>query len=494
MAKSVYAQPRPIGLTDEMRAKVESISSPEKKLIRYKKFIHKDSIRFLKEASKYWRRKSDSLIAVLEGTVEKWEHKQRKFLDRLNKRIANPQTALIAKVKSSSDSIDLPKLSGIDIDSLQAKGVRSPDIPTINKDSTLGPGIIPDIKPTATDGRLESPKIEIPQVADPTEGVKAKLSKEFQQHAGNNQILKGANGVRSDITQYTSDVEKYKQYSSLSKDSLRQLAALRAKNEAEGQLMALSGLKDSKTHLKQLEEFRSIQSQYNEQFGKLNDPKALKEKGKQQAEEAAMKYLAENPAPLQQAQTQIDRLMKKYSIVPNSNDLTTAVKRTSLEGRPLRERLVIALNIQVPSYDPVTIDFSPQLGYKINSRFILGVGGTYRKTFSDATTSFAPEVAGYKTFSSYDVFKSFFVYGEYANNTTGKKSDGSSNLTWQPAAWLGVGKRFSVHKKVDMTVLAIYNVIHKPNDPIYPQPFVVRVGFQLSELALFKKKPEMLKW
>ncbi len=48
-------QPRPFGLTDEMRSKLETTSSPEKRLIRYKKFIHKDSIRYLKEANRYWQ-------------------------------------------------------------------------------------------------------------------------------------------------------------------------------------------------------------------------------------------------------------------------------------------------------------------------------------------------------------------------------------------------------------------------------------------------------
>jgi hypothetical protein len=69
--------------------------------------------------------------------------------------------------------------------------------------------------------------------------------------------------------------------------------------------------------------------------------------------------------------------------------------------------------------------------------------------------------------------------------------EGISKRLWSPAAFLGVGRKFAVHKKVDMTVVAMYNFLHKTGDPIYPRPFVVRFGFQLSEIAFLKKKPDI---
>jgi hypothetical protein len=34
----------------------------------------------------------------------------------------------------------------------------------------------------------------------------------------------------------------------------------------------------------------------------------------------------------------------------------------------------------------------------------------------------------------------------------------------------------------------MYNILHKNNDPIYPRPFVVKIGFQTSELAMLRRR------
>ena len=109
--------------------------------------------------------------------------------------------------------------------------------------------------------------------------------------------------------------------------------------------------------------------------------------------------------------------MKKYSMVPNSNDLSTAIKRTSLKGRTFKERLVLATNFQILNYRPVMIDFSPSVGYKFNSRFAVGVGGMYRQTFKASLSRLSPQVIGYKVFSNYDVVNNFFAYVEFARNS-----------------------------------------------------------------------------
>src|SRR5258706_3670475 len=41
-----------------------------------------------------------------------------------------------------------------------------------------------------------------------------------------------------------------------------------------------------------------------------------------------------------------------------------------------------------------------------------------------------------------------------------------------------------IHKNREMTMLVGHNFFHQANDPVYPRPLIVRVGFQLSDLAL----------
>ncbi len=107
----------------------------------------------------------------------------------------------------------------------------------------------------------------------------------------------------------------------------------------------------------------------------------------------------------------------------------------------------------------------------------------------------SPQVFGYKVFVSFDAIKSFFAYGEFDNNSPGVIiNEGIAKRSWKPAAFVGAGRRFSIHKKLDMTVSALYNVLHQSPDPIYPRPFIIRMGFQLSDVAMLKKKPEIPKW
>jgi len=143
----------------------------------------------------------------------------------------------------------------------------------------------------------------------------------------------------------------------------------------------------------------------------------------------------------------------------------------------------------VPSIDPLAIDFSPQVGYKLNRKFVIGIGGTYRQSFGDSVPSLAPTVFGYKAFSSYEVVSSFFAYTEYDRNSPGiKKEEGKSVRMWNDALFLGAGRKFTVHPKIEMTLIIAYNFLHQLSDPIYPKPWMVKVGFQTSELAMLKNR------
>jgi hypothetical protein len=85
------------------------------------------------------------------------------------------------------------------------------------------------------------------------------------------------------------------------------------------------------------------------------------------------------------------------------------------------------------------------------------------------------------------VLRNFFVYGEFDRNSPGRKaSENGSARVWYNAAFVGVGRKISVHKNLEMTLLMMYNFIKAPNDPIYPRAFAVKMGFQTSELAMRK--------
>lgn len=64
----------------------------------------------------------------------------------------------------------------------------------------------------------------------------------------------------------------------------------------------------------------------------------------------------------------------------------------------------------------------------------------------------------------------------------------NSQRTWEKTFLLGVGHKMSIHPKVEMTLMVGYNFMHQHGDTFYPRPWVIRVGFQTSELAFLNKK------
>jgi hypothetical protein len=285
-------------------------------------------------------------------------------------------------------------------------------------------------------------------------------------------------------------VEKVSGY----KDQLRDLDGDSLKNQAIrmfnektsekiGSIEQIQDLKDIQAQKESLDPWKNDHVSVNQ----LQDTTYLKALARREAEERALEYLAKHSELLDPIQKNMDRLMKKFSVVPNSNDLGSAIKRSSLKGKGIRERLFLSLNAQVISIEPVSVDISPMVGYKFTSKFILGFGGLYRQTFNQNQVSFAPDVFGYKGFMSYEPLNKLFAYTEYARNSPGvNRSETGAQRIWKDAWLIGAGRRFEVHPKLDMTILIAYNVLKSINDPVYPGRWNVRIGFQVSELGLKK--------
>jgi hypothetical protein len=466
---SARCQTSDIKLNTKQISRLEKVKSASKKLNMYRKFYSKDS---LKEAKKY-----EKLLN------EKW------------KSIGNDVGFITSKKLKSVKQRDAIKTSGPSkpIDSLthllgntNLKSGSNSD--TTKKDTTFHfPFKQINLLP-GTQNDLNSLSLSKLPLKPPS----------FNSYLKSTQIpeLKELNKMKGEFGRYKGQFSQYqKQYGGYLTDSTRkeaiknEVAAL--EKETQQKVMSNAYTGEMLKYQKQIDVFKADQLKYKKQIDQLQDSAYQKKVAKEKGEQAAMEYL-EKSQVLKNVQNKMQMLMKKYSVVPNSNDLSTAIKRTSLKGKAFRERLVIATNFQILSYDPVSIDFSPLLGYKFNTRFAVGVGGTYRQTFGNTPSSlkFAPQVFGYKFFTSYDVVKNFFVYGEFARNSIPTKSDNGTVLVWKNAAIAAIGRKTSISRKIDMTMLVGYNFFHEPNDPVYPNQWIFRVGFQLSDLALMKRQPD----
>ena len=495
------AQPQ-LQLSEKHLQKVLEQDNPFKKRKAYLRYFHKDSLRYVKEVDRYWQAKFDSATTIV-------SEKRAKAKERIGRTINQPKDIvkrLEATAQINKEMYQFPSALEIRYSQKQLQNIYSSMryyLVAMSKDTAgvLNQLLQADPSFKAVLDQFNKPGFNAPLSSGEGLGLPAgqaglrlfgngirgldqNLKGELKEKLGKNSYVKGVNEIKGDAGKYIGEFNQYKQYANMTPDSLVQSGVSYLKAEAQDRVLSAAGFEG---HQKQMNQFNQLQSQYKGQLSDLQDSTARKEMAKKKAEELAMQSIADNPGIMQAAQKKMNLLMKKYSYVPNSNDLSTAIKRTSLAGRTFRERLVLGTNFQVLSIDPFSFELAPQAGYRFNSRLTLGIGGTYRQTFKDSIATLSPEVFGYKAFVSYDLVKSFFAYSEYAQNSPGVKvQEGISKRIWKPAALLGVGRKLSVHKKIDMTIVAIYNIMHTQGDPIYPKPFVVRVGFQLSDIAWLK--------
>ncbi len=273
-------------------------------------------------------------------------------------------------------------------------------------------------------------------------------------------------------------------------DTLKEVIKSNAVELATNRVEKLHGIRELRDYDTQIKNFKPWQNEYVPQAEVLTDSAQLKAEARRKAEALATDYLAEHPEIMEGVQNKMNRLMKRFSVVPNSTDLSSARKRTSLEGKSLKERLYLAANFQVIAIKPFSVDFSPAVGYRLSTRWVAGLGAMYRKTFDGSMLGISPEAAGIRLFASYDVLANFFLYTEVAGNSVGVSNpEKPAARIWEESFLTGLGRQFLIHPKVEMTVTTAYDLLHEPGNAIYPRPWSVRVGFQLSELALLKRKP-----
>lgn len=321
-----------------------------------------------------------------------------------------------------------------------------------------------------------------------------KLSRKQYDELVNKYGIENAREIKEQLRDYSSNLKEFEsKYGQFNPELYKQSLLAEGKNllesKAGDKFNGLVNRNEIVGYQNQVDAWKREQFKYSEQLKHAGDSNYLKQQAREKAEQLASDYIQNNPAVLKAAQLKANALMKVYSSVPNSNDLSTAVKRTSLQGRTFRERLVLGGNFQVVTIKPVTVDFFPMVGYKFNSRWVAGVGGFARWSYADSISGLVTKSFGYKGFSSVDVFRNFFAYTEFNRSSTGFIfTEKGNHFTWQNSWLIGVGKKISVSSKLDMTILALYNFFHQSGDPLYPKPLSIRVGFQLSDNALLRKK------
>ena len=243
--------------------------------------------------------------------------------------------------------------------------------------------------------------------------------------------------------------------------------------------------------LKNTDEFQALED--NELSNLMSDnadlsPDQLKQMNaknvmKQKMTSHARQFITQNAEKIQQVQEQMSELKQVYSEVPNSDDLSTAKKRSSLKGESFWKRLVIGGNFNLTETNPVTIDFSPVLGWRFNKAFEIGATGAYRAKFGadqNGINSYENEaVYGYSVFAQHMAFKNFFGYLEGENMSKVIGTEEQHQREWNPALMVGIGRKFKVAPFLEMQAIVTYNFLHDNTAGVYNSPIGFKTGFRV---------------
>ena len=453
MSINVSGQER-ISLSEKHKQKIEEIKDPKKKLLKYRKYYSRDSIKYLRQLNKELKRKSDSVYAMM----RRLQDKRVEMKDRLSN----------SKVGQKVKDAGLPPLT------------------------TPGDGTLPNLE------RVNSPIGRVKAVDHRLmdKGLPMSTNKISQKATdGLNSPVEKAGGkvadIKNEITPYQEYYNQYKDHLN-HPDSMQAMVKKVAREELEqaaekmvekGKGMAGVGQFQQEKAL--AEEIRNMPDQRRQKLEQYGDQAFVKEEGKQKGKEKAMEFLAQHQDKMAGIQKKMGKLKRVYSKVENSNDLSTAVKRSSLKGKPFKERLFIGADLQAINLDPVSLDFSPSVGYMFNRKFIMGIGATYRHTFGEYgpnQTTIPENQYALNAFIQHDVIKGFFAFATYEQSNRellGQNSDGTSPA-WVPGFMAGVGKTVNIHPKVNTRMMLLYNFLHEPGESPYKSPWVFRAGFQLK--------------
>ena len=171
-----------------------------------------------------------------------------------------------------------------------------------------------------------------------------------------------------------------------------------------------------------------------------------------------------------------------YQVPPSEDTLAKSGKK----------RFRVGGNFQLQPGRTTRLDISPELQYRLLSRWNIGLGGTYRVGIQ--TDAFPRRliqqegIYGIRGLTEWQAFPSVSLRAEWeslyngATPTNQLGSPASELLTqlWSNSIWLGPVKYYSVTSWVKGSVQLLYNPLHDPKTDLYTQAYTIRMGFQLQ--------------
>lgn len=197
------------------------------------------------------------------------------------------------------------------------------------------------------------------------------------------------------------------------------------------------------------------------------------------------------------AQSQINQLKQKFTEFGNSDnsDDIPDFKPNNQKTKPFVQRFELGSNLQTTrarSFFPVTTDIGLSLGYKLNSKSIIGFGGSFKMGWGTGFNqiSITGQGAGLRTFfdwkasskaSRFKILSGLWLSGGYEQNYFAvfrSFSELNNRAVWKPSALFGISKVIDIKSKIfkKTKVQLLYDFLWQQQLP-QTQPLLFRFGY-----------------
>jgi len=366
-------------------------------------------------------KKSIALQKKIKGATGSVDSLARKAGNKINSklgRITEEENKILKEAKLPNSSLPVPNASAIgkefnpsgELNQLnnQIPNTNLPDANALGKELNA-PGDLNQLNSVnkelsnATQGNPVTSEIKKLETAPSRELAGSGVMRSITELKTEEQKIKD---VEKKAVGYKQDIKK------VGKGELQQMQAL--PNDAENAAANVAEMKELKSETAQIKTTKNALQQYNDVLQNMGTPKGLKEGGAIATKEMPDLF-AGNEAKLQAGIAQLDKLKKKYHTVADSRYLPKHVPN-EMKGKPLKDRLIPGLTLQLYKGDKLGIDLSPYLMYRLTGKLRLGASGTYRLLINSKQWNIRPGmVYGVRAMADYRWINSWYghIEGEW---------------------------------------------------------------------------------
>jgi phage shock protein A len=199
---------------------------------------------------------------------------------------------------------------------------------------------------------------------------------------------------------------------------------------------------------------------------------------------------------IQQAQSELNKLKDKVLKAGGSSDMDVWDDSSPLGRRggapnqqktkTFLQRIEFGSNLQTTKssgYLPGGLDIGISVGYKINNRSVIGLGGSYKMGINTRQgLNFSHQALGIRSFLDWKLKKQFFITAGYEMNYNSQFKNIEQLKqynAWQPMALAGITKKVNVKTKwfKGTSLQLLYDFLYLKTVPVKQSPVVFRVGY-----------------